>query len=127
MNTEAKDILKHCKDNNPFVVPEGYFDTITARVMANIPAEETKVISIAPVKKFYWKGWAGMAAACIAGTIICVNVFNNKTDNSTQPLISNAQTASYEETYDDVYQQEVLNYAMVDYNDVYNYMSGNAY
>ncbi|MBQ8676772.1 MAG: hypothetical protein IJ139_03935 [Bacteroidaceae bacterium] len=123
-----KDILTHCNKANPFVVPEGYFDTLTARVMANIPAEETKVISIAPSKKTYWKSWVGVAAACIAGTIICVNVLNNKTTDISQPqLISNAQPANYEETYDDAYKQEVLNYAMVDLGDVYNYMSGNAY
>jgi len=42
-------------------------------------------------------------------------------------LMSNVKASTSETTYDDAYRQEVLNYAMVDYNDVYNYMSGTAY
>ena len=128
MNTEVKDILKRSKENSPFVVPEGYFDSLTSRVMANIPENEAKVISIAPAKKTYWKGWVSIAAACMTGAVICVNVLNKDQQRNDSPqLMSNVKASTSETTYDDAYRQEVLNYAMVDYNDVYNYMSGTAY
>lgn len=128
MITGEKDIINRCGKQNPFSVPEGYFDNLTARVMANIPAEETKVISITPAKKFSWKGWTSLAAACIVGTVVCVNVYNNKTSSiDSSKLMSNVTASANEESYDEAYRQEVLNYAMVDYNDVYNYMTGNSY
>ena len=43
-----KHIIDRCGRKTPFTVPEGYFDNLTARIMENIPAEETKIISIAP-------------------------------------------------------------------------------
>ncbi len=128
MITGEKDIINRCGKQNPFCVPEGYFENLTGRIMANIPAEEAKVISIAPTKKFSWKGWTSLAAACIAGAVVCVNVYNNKTPSiDSSKLMSNVTTYVNDEAYDEAYQQEVLNYAMVDYNDVYNYMAGNSY
>lgn len=129
MITEEKKLMNRCGKANPFVVPEGYFDSLTSRVMANIPSEEAKVVSIAPVKRTYLVRWTSIAAACIVGTFVSVNIFNNRTTSadSSQLLSSNTTAVEYEEIYDEEYQQEVINYAMVDYNDVYNYMAGSSY
>ncbi|MGM9684736.1 MAG: hypothetical protein ACI3YI_00690, partial [Bacteroidaceae bacterium] len=66
----------------PFKVPEGYFNSLTSRVMAQIPdvsadagkAEKTvmkpktKVVGLMPHKtKRPWVKWAVAAAACLCG------------------------------------------------------------
>lgn len=125
---KEKDILKRCKKENPFKVPDGYFDTLTSRIMSNIPTEETKVISIKTARrKNGWIKWSGLVAACFVGALICINVFNKteqKEDNqfTSQTVEKNQSTFSNE--YQDVNAEDLLDYAMVDYTDVYCYLSG---
>ncbi len=125
---KEKDILKRCKKENPFKVPDGYFDTLTSRIMSNIPTEETKVISIKTARrKNGWIKWSGLVAACFVGALICINVFNKteqKEDDqfTSQTVEKNQSTFSNE--YQDVNAEDLLDYAMVDYTDVYCYLSG---
>ncbi len=127
MNEEKKILKKFGKDNH-FTVPEGYFDTLTSRIMSNIPAEETKTVSIAPRRKTGWMKWTGLAAACMAGAVIGINMINRTEISDEQPYAGNAQAATYGySSYSSEYQEEMLDYAMVDYNDVYNYLSGGDY
>jgi len=117
------------KTGNPFRVPEGYFENLAESVMSKIPQdqdlpeEETtgaNVVSLDPQpakRRFHWIGWSAAAAACIAAAVFFTNL----------PQKQNLQTAqaSTEETaYDDAYRQQVLEYAMVDNNDIYNYLAG---
>lgn len=126
MNEEKKILEQFGKDNH-FTVPEGYFDTLTSRIMSNIPAEETKVVSIGKAHKTGWLRWTGLAAACMAGAIIGINTFNHTESTNEQPYTSNTQTTYSYSSYSNEYQEEMLDYAMVDYNDVYNYLSGDEY
>lgn len=125
---KEKDILKRCKKENPFKVPDGYFDTLTSRIMSNIPTEETKVISIKTARrKNGWIKWSGLVAACFVGALICINAFNKteqKEDDqfTSQTVEKNQSTFSNE--YQDVNAEDLLDYAMVDYTDVYCYLSG---
>lgn len=123
---EEKYIIDKCGKINPFKVPEGYFDTLTERVMANIPANETKTVSIAPKSRSHWLQWSGLVAACMVGALLCVNIFDKQGQDEQTQLMSKASSAN-EVIYDESYQEDALNYAMVDYNDVYNYLSGNGY
>ena len=118
-------ILRKVGKDNHFQTPEGYFDNLTARIMENIPAEETKIISIAPKKRSHWMQWSGLVAACMVGAIVCVNVFNKSNHDDSSQLMSKMTTV--ETSYEESYQEDALNYAMVDYNDVYNYLSGTGY
>ena len=120
-----KHIIDRCGRKTPFTVPEGYFDNLTARIMENISAEETKIISIAPKKRSHWMQWSGLVAACMVGAIVCVNVFNKSNHDDSSQLMSKMTTV--ETSYEESYQEDALNYAMVDYNDVYNYLSGTGY
>lgn len=129
MNEEKK-ILKQFGRENHFTVPDGYFDTLTSRIMSNIPDEETKIISIAPKRNTNWIKWTGLVAACMAGAVIGIFTLEQteKTSNN-QPYTSSAQAVSTQtgSDYQENYQEEMLDYAMVDYNDVYNYLSGGGY
>ncbi len=124
MNEEKKILKKFGKDNH-FTVPEGYFDTLTSRIMSNIPAEETKVVSIGTRRRTGWMKWVGLAAACMTGAVVCINMLDSTDRTGEQPYANNTQSAYG--TYSSDYQEEMLDYAMVDYNDVYNYLSGDEY
>ncbi|MBQ0104177.1 MAG: hypothetical protein KBS99_08425 [Prevotellaceae bacterium] len=114
---------------NPFTVPEGYFDTLTQRVMNSIDEQqqEVKVVELKPKAHRHWTMWASGIAACIAGTLICVNVLDKAGTNAQQAELINQQTTEECVTYDEQYQMDAMNYAMVDYNDVYSYLSGGEY
>lgn len=116
MKTE-KDIEMLCGKNRPFIVPEGYFESLTARVMSNLP-ETGKVVQL-PKRHYYWKEWTTAAAACIAAVVI----FTHYTDKTPETKITAATTT----VYDEQYQEDMMEYAMMDHNDVYNYLSGEGY
>lgn len=120
--TNERDIEMRCGKNNRFSVPEGYFETLTARVMENIPEEQSNVIELKRSKFSKWTIAACAAAACFVG----VFMFN---DNTTTSQNTNAElTASTQKAvYDEEYQKEVLEYAMLNENDVYNYLAGVEY
>ena len=65
--------------NRPFTVPEGYFDSLTDRVMSNIPASEVRLFpKKEPEKRFRWHRYA--AAAAVVAAIFGAGLFfgNNK-------------------------------------------------
>ncbi len=115
---------------NPFTVPDGYFENLTARVMANIPEVETeekvgennaKIVSMEPRKSSRtWMGWSIAAAACIAVAALFITIPNKTNDVGVKQM---AQTET-SNSYDSEYQEEMLEYAMVDNTDIYNYLAG---
>ena len=115
---------------NPFTVPDGYFENLTARVMMNIPeveAEEkeseshAKIVSMEPRKSSRkWMGWSIAAAACIAVAALFITIPNNS-NGVREMRMAQTETSSM---YDSEYQEEMLEYAMVDNTDIYSYLSG---
>lgn len=114
----------HLKQN-PYAVPEGYFDSLTTRVMDSLPEQpqadnSTPIITPLP-RRNTWAPWAALAAAaCVA----CAIFF-------TQPATPTATTSAAQiaevntETYDDEYREAALQYALVDNQAIYNYLAGN--
>ena len=115
---EDKNIESRFGGKSPFTVPEGYFDNLTARVMNNLP-QQTKVVELKPKKHNYWKEIATVAAACVAGVVVFLNVH---TTNDVKLTADNQQVV-----YDEQYQQDMMEYAMIDANDVYTYLSDGGY
>lgn len=114
--------------SNPFTVPEGYFESLTQRVMDNVQAAGGEnIVSIKPKKNTHWKVWVSGIAACIAGTLVCMNLIDSKPMSSDETASVSKQGTAESYTYDEQYQTAEMNYAMVDYNDVYNYLSGSEY
>ena len=64
--TENKPIER----KNPFTVPDGYFDTLTERVMANIPENEVRMMPAQNDKHVLRKWWKAVAAA--AAVVVAV-------------------------------------------------------
>lgn len=111
--------------NNPFRVPEGYFDSLTERIMSNIPEETNNVVEMTPKKNRTWIGWASGIAAALIGAVIWFAVpSSDKGDNN-----SGASTIAQAEEYtsETEYAQDALEYAMIDYDDIYAYMSDQSY
>lgn len=114
--------INELKNTEVFKVPNNYFDTLTERVMSKIPAEDNKVISINQGKKSsvaWWK-WSSVAA-CIS-ILVAGTVFLGKTLSS-----SDIDSAGLASNYDEYSQEEMLNYSMLDGEDVYCYLSGEEY
>lgn len=115
---------------NPYRVPEGYFDSLTSRVMQNLPdvtvgaetirSDEEKHIRIGSSSSRLnrWIGWGVAAAACMEGVMFCTQSPLRDTPQT------QVQTATVSTSYDEKYEQQVLEYAMLDGSDIYAYMSG---
>jgi hypothetical protein len=118
---------------NPFKTPEGYFDTLSERIMARIDEEETKTaeekaetVQVAEVVSLKQKKtsvinyairWAVAAAACLALVFVGVDYFGEENK-------SIAQNQTVAEEYDDEYAEDMISYSMMDESDVYCYLAG---
>ena len=118
---------------NPFKTPEGYFDTLSERIMARIDEEETKTaeekaetVQVAEVVSLKQKKtsvinyairWAVAAAACLALVFVGADYFGE--ENKTL-----AQNQTVAEEYDDEYAEDMISYSMMDESDVYCYLAG---
>ena len=70
-------------EKNPFVIPEGYFEGLTAQIMAKIPEEtyrEAKIISL----RDRIRPWLYLAGV-FAGLLILFKVFINPVTQDTYP------------------------------------------
>ena len=112
------------KSSQPMRVPEGYFDNLTQRIMEQLPEVEetaTKTVSLTPQKRTRWIGWTVAAAACIALAVLFVpKLWNSGTTLTGEETAQN----NLENIYDEQYEEQMLEYAMVDNTDVYAYLSG---
>jgi len=78
--------LEDMKDRNPFRVPEGYFDNLTAEILSKLP--EQKVVEARTISLYdRIKPWLYMAAA-FAGIIVMFGIVNK------HDLFNNGEMAS---------------------------------
>lgn len=107
-------MIKSVENKNSFKVPEGYFDNLTERIMANIPEETTaaqkepKRIMLTPVMR-----WAAL--------ILCVFTFSSiallHRINNDQPTAALPAQENYEQGDELI---KAADYAMLDRNDIYD-------
>ncbi len=122
---------------NPFRVPEGYFDELTARVMKNIPMEEeeytekttqdvAKVVTLNPKKNMGKRilQWTSAAAACF---ILAFTGIHYLDKGDEKQMAENMTALNMTEDFDDEYAEELISYSNMDEIDVYNYLSGVEY
>ena len=119
--------LEKYNDRGQFKVPEGYFDTLADRIMANIPEapkqekqkKTAKIISLNTRVKI-------AVAAAIVGAVICgttVRLYQQGTKIAN--LDTNTEMTNNSETYGEEYVNDYIDYAMVDDTDIYEYISEN--
>lgn len=103
---------------NPFTVPEGYFSQLQQNIMDSLPEKETKVIKMAPRRRFLVPVISVAASVLVA---ICgISIWFNKTANVSD---SDMNVALYEQCSDS--NDDMENYIMMDNEDIYAYMCQN--
>ncbi len=124
MRNEENYINSRMKRENPFRVPEGYFEQLSERIIASLPeesvqpAEQTEAVRLVPtvgkegvatVKRI--KLWF-LAAACFAGLMLLGSVYFTVADQQqVQPVTASALPENYVD--------EAVDYAMFDNHDIY--------
>ncbi len=108
---------------NPFRVPEGYFDSLSQRVMDNIPNNQVVIMPVNERSPF--KGWRKYAAAAaVVAALFGAGLFYNNADSGLsqgQNEAGNAVAVANSSTDDNF--DAVADYIMADECDLYAYMS----
>ena len=105
---------------NHFQVPEGYFDDLAASVMQHIPDDQAKII------KMQTPAWRrhivaiSAAAASVAAAVCLVFVLESNPAHSPSHLAAQHTTMQQDNSNIDA----MVNYTMIDNDDMYAYMSG---
>lgn len=124
MEKEEKIIRQFDNGRNPFSTPEGYFESFTDRLMkriadeqlAQVEPERVKVVPLSPWRRMmkYAAAVAVMAAAVGGGSLLY-----DRADTS-DPLLS---TDAIEYAWDDEDLDEVLDYEMLDNQQIAYYLT----
>jgi hypothetical protein len=105
-------------NENPFRVPEGYFDQLTADVMARLPERqsESPMVSV-PARRVQlrhsWLAAASIAVVALVGTLVYFNRLNPADTADKQVAAVSSATVS------DSYIDEAADYLMMDHQDIY--------
>ena len=114
---EEENILKKVGTENPFKVPEGYFENLTSEIMAFIPEETpTKVVKM-PTLWDRMKPWANMAAMFV-GAAMLIRIGSS----SNEPAITN-QLALDDNELEMEYISTIVDGAMMDDYSLYMFLS----
>lgn len=105
---------------NHFQVPKGYFDNLAASVMQHIPDGQAKIV------KMQTPAWrrhivAISAAAASVAAAVCL-VFALESNPARSPSHLAAQHATMQQDNSNI--DAMVNYTMIDNDDMYAYMSG---
>lgn len=103
---EEKYLEERMTKQNPFRVPEGYFDCFADQVMAQLPERKQKA------KRIMLRIWMS-AAACLLVAVFCAAFYFSKI--SSDEMIENPQIAVVSDTYMD----DAADYAMIDNAEIY--------
>lgn len=111
-------------NENPFSVPEGYFDNLAQRMIDNLPAHEVRMIPTEEKKKsrnrlFQWARYGAAAAVVAALCMAGMHFINNEPTAQTQVAASTTASYSSDENID-----AMADYIMADDQDLYAYISG---
>lgn len=104
MMNEEQAILERCGRENPFRVPEGYFDKLPQEVMNRLPRKRKTVRM--------WQRWA--VAAALTG-FVAVGGF--------MLFYSSMQPQLAEQSEQQEYMDEMLDYSMMNNMDIANYLT----
>ena len=123
MNNDLNDILDRKQlEQNPFKVPEGYFDTLNTRIMDKVAKQASAQKDEKPVKvkkvHMHVLRWAA-ACACVLVIGVSAVLFTFK-DTDTLEAPATAQQSSF--TSDDAFNQ-AADYTMLDNHDMYQMLA----
>lgn len=117
MEKEEQYIYDRCGKQNPFTVPDGYFDSLRTELMQHATTT-TKAIPL-------WKRWRGyVAAACLVGVVI-VGLATYWGLKTTDVADTHVAVAGYATVDDDFSDDEYADYTMLDNADIYSFLANN--
>ena len=125
MNYEEKEIQERFGKENPFRVPEGYFDQLTDRVMSQLPerdqqAEQISLSDRRPKSRLVaLRPWL-YAAACTVAVVVMGLTFYSHDAVEEQPLASTSITNTESQYIDDA-----ADYVMLDNAEIYACLAEN--
>ena len=122
---EEKYLIEKVGRENPFRVPEGYFDTLSSQIMAKVEAEGVAPRDIKTGKekraKTVWLRPVLYAAASVCALFISVVAYQSHTNQGVaapaQNVVANNQMMM------DNYFDEAADYVMLDNQDIYACLS----
>ena len=123
MTNEEEYLRSRMGTKNPFTVPEGYFEQLTAQVMDRLP--EKKPAKVAVMKRL--RPWLYAAACVCVGVFVAAVAFNQQTEDlQGQQQMANMgqENVNY---YSDSYIDEAADYAMIDSQEIYSYLLADMY
>ena len=129
MNYEEKEMQERFGKENPFRVPEGYFDQLTDRVMAQLPEREQQAEQISlsdrhPKSRLVaLRPWL-YAAACTVAVVVMGLTFYSHDVAEEQPLASTSTTNTATNT-ESQYIDEAADYVMLDNAEIYACLAEN--
>jgi len=124
---EEKYIEEKVGKRNPFLVPDGYFDSFADRLMQQLPEQPLREVAASeerqPARMVRMRRWL-YAAACAVVLIVSAWVWQSLPDTSAvkQPV---AQVAAQQEPTGDASFDEAADYLMLDNQDIYVYLAEN--
>jgi len=101
-----------------FKVPDGYFDTLTENILAQLPENNAKIVKMKS-SRAAWLRPISIAAASICIALFGAGIYFNHTDKQPQQIVAQTQTTSSYSTLD-----QAVDYAMLDNEDMYAYCMG---
>ena len=138
MDENEKWLRSHYGNDNPFTVPEGYFESLSDSIMSMLPEQQTHVVDMGNNS---WKRKIAVALAVAASVAVIISVsltvgyrhdtakladnikvgFSEPRADGSSNAISEQQSAYSDYTVVD----EMANYAMLDNVDMYAYVATN--
>ena len=117
MEKEEQYIYDRYGKQNPFTVPDGYFDSLRTGLMQHATTT-TKAIPL-------WKRWRGyVAAACLVGVVI-VGLATYWGLKTTDVADTHVAVAGYSRVDDDFSYVEYADYTMLVNDDIYSFLANN--
>ncbi|MBR1394075.1 MAG: hypothetical protein IJ559_00250 [Prevotella sp.] len=107
MINEEQYIKSKVGGTNPFRVPDGYFDNLTAQVMQQLPERHRQSLVVRLRPWFY-------AAACFLAVLFTAAVYFYSPDTSSRQVATNSNV-----TVSESYIDEAADFVMADNNDIY--------
>jgi len=115
MENEERYIKERFGQDNPFRVPEGYFDNLTIRVMNQLPERQAKS------RKVQLRIWFYAAACVIALAVMGGTFLFHHIESEQQQLSVTTEPTNTDNTYID----DVVDYAMIDNAEIYACLADN--
>lgn len=124
MTMNYDDIMTGPRGNGGFRVPDGYFDSLTDRVMARLPEQDAAPLKVTR-RRWHAQRRAVLAAASVIAAVFSIGIVMHSGKGQGNAMQASAQTAAATETTTSKTIDQIATYSMMDNEDMYAYMSEN--